>query len=91
MFKPVVVILDCYLQAKMKCVGSYYPGRRCVFNVVSRWISVHAGMMKNVMGTLFYILAAMRPGWYGSEQAFICSHSLHLVIYSTERGTLSNL
>lgn len=53
MFNLMVVILDCYLQAQMECVGSYYPGRRCVFNVVSHWITVHAGMMKNVMGALF--------------------------------------
>ncbi len=41
--------------------------------------------------SLFSIPAAMRPGCWGSERAFICSHSTGPLMYSTGKGTLSNV
>lgn len=93
---PALIIRDCYVKAQMKCVGSDYRWGICVQHGL--FVDGEVGICScrydekcNGDDSLFSIPAATRPGCWGSERAFICSHSRRPLMYSTEKGTLSNV
>lgn len=65
----------------MKCVGSDYRCGIYVFGIVSlwtgKWVSAHAGMMKNVMGTIRCFPSQLPRGRGAGE---VSGHSFALIL-----------